>query len=392
MGYTKFKKAFICFAMSIMIAGCCVLQSQAAEESEKTETNDDLDTHVDDGVPGILEEDDFNSPEDYKKYLEEHPERQVQTYSAQATANHEDEAGATLRYRIKGLKSGTAIQKTYIGSTYIYVIQRSGQNSYLSRCTINGGIANYKDRMLLKNFGHGQTLEWFEHKNKPYFWVTCKANLAFPDRYWGTQIGRIEYKANQTIDYTSICRFSHLSYANKKGTSIGSVKRVDAALSSDKSKIIFWVQDTTGEIQYSYYNTAKLNAELDKKEATSSKYVPCTNSAIKSACYGSFRQSEGNRVLPNGSCQGLEFSDAASIYVIGGGAGKKPKIAKMTGSGSSYKYSYLITAKHDNFGNKTESEGIQLKGNYVYFGIHDDSKNASKGEKECIYSIKKSAF
>lgn len=391
MRYTKLRKCLFCLAMATVITGCYVLPSQAANESKDTktaDTNDDLDTHIDDGVPGIMEEDDFDTPEEYKKYLEEHPKHQIQTYAAKATANHTNDAKATLRYKIKGLKYKTAIQKTYIGSTYIYVIQRSGKNSYLSRCTINGGTANYKDGMLLQNFGHGQTLEWFEHKNKPYFWVTCKANTAYDDKYWGTQIGRIEYKANQTIDYTSICRFSHLSYANKKGTSIGSVKRVDAALSSDKTKVFFWVQDTTGEIQYSYYNAAKLNAELDKKEAASSKYVPCTNSAIKSACYGSFRQSEGNRVLPNGSCQGLEFSNATSIYVIGGGTGKIPKIAKMTGSGSSYKYSYLITAKHDNFGTKTESEGIQLKGDYVYFGIHDTSKK----DPECIYSIKKSAF
>lgn len=56
-----------------------------------------------------------------------------------------------------------------------------------------------------------------------------------------------------------------MSYANKSGTSIGEVKRVDAALSSDRKKVFFWVMDNTGEIQYSFYNAEKLNAELDKK-------------------------------------------------------------------------------------------------------------------------------
>ena len=83
----------------------------------------------------------------------------------------------------------------------------------------------------------------------------------------GTQIGRIQYKPTDKkgIDYTEIPRFSHMSYANKSGTSIGEVKRVDAALSSNGKKICFWVMDNTGEIQYSFYNTEKLNAELDKK-------------------------------------------------------------------------------------------------------------------------------
>jgi len=381
----------LCLAMAIVLTVCYVMPSQAANESKNTETadtNEDLDTHVDDGVPGIMEEDDFDTPEEYRKYLEEHPEQQVETYAAKASANHNVKATATLRYKIQNLPSKNAIQKTYIGSTYIYVIQRVGANSLLSRCTINGNLATRKDYMTLKNFGHGQTLEWFEHKSKPYFWVTCKGNTAY-DNYWGTQIGRLEYEAGQTIDYTSICRFSHLSYANKSGKSFGSVKRVDAALSSDKTKLLFWVQEKSkGEIQYSYYNTAKLNAALDKKEKEASKYVPCTDASIKAACYGSFRQTGSNRVLPNGSCQGLEFSDATSIYVIGGNVGETPRIAKMTGSGANYKYSYLATISHGNFGKSTETEGIQLKGNLVYFGICDKSK----ADPACIYSINKSAF
>ena len=62
--------------------------------------------------------------------------------------------------------------------------------------------------MVLKNFGHGQTLEWFEHNSKAYFWVTCKANEAY-DFKWGTQIGRIQYKPTDKkgIDYTEIPKY-----------------------------------------------------------------------------------------------------------------------------------------------------------------------------------------
>ena len=165
---------------------------------------------------------------------------------------------------------------------------------------------------------------------------------------------------------------------------------MDAALSSDKTKLFLWVQNTNNVIQYSYYKTSVLNSLLDSKESASSKYVSFEgNSTLKTACYGSFTQSGSNRVLPNGSCQGVEFSDAASIYIIGGNTGETPKIAKMTGSGSNYKYSCLVTAKNSDFNSETESEGIQLKGDYVYFGTCHKS---TKGEKQFIYSVLKSAF
>lgn len=51
-------------------------------------------------------------------------------------------------------------------------------------------------------------------------------------------------------------------------------------------------------------------------------------------------------------------------------------------------YSCLVTATHNNFGGNAESEGIQLKGDYVYFGISDKQSS----DKACIYSIPKSAF
>lgn len=390
MKLKEFINKAVSVAMCAMIIGTTVVSVNVkADTKVSMEAADALDTHIDDGVVGILEKDDFENPEDYQKYLESHPQLQKQQsrLAARASANKNVKAKATLKYKITGLPSTAAIQKTYIGSTYIYVIQRSGSNSYLSRCVINGTTATYQDHMYLKNFGHGQTLEWFEHNSKPYFWVTCKANESY-DIKWGTQIGRLQYEAGRTIDYTEIPRFSHLSYANKSGTSIGEVKRVDAAMSSNGNKIMFWVMDNTGEIQYSFYNTEKLNAVLDKAESKSSKYIPCTSSAVKAACSGSLRQSGSNRVLPNNSCQGLEFTDADSIYVIGGAAGDTPKIAKMTGSGSNYKYACLTTVTHSNFGSSAEAEGIQLKGDYVYFGISDKSKS----DRACIYSIPKSVF
>lgn len=380
----KLVKNMLSVVLSVIMISVMGVSVRATTNIDDSEL---LDTHEDDGVPGILEKDDFESPEEYQEYLEKNPEAQIQAYAAKASPNKTVTAKATLKYKITGLPSTNVIQKTYIATKYIYVVQKSGDNTFLSRCLMNGSTAVHVDHMKLTNFGHGQTLEWFEHNGTPYFWVTCKANTAFEAR-WGIQIGRIKYEAGKTVDYTGITRFANLNYANRSGTSFGNIKRVDAALSSDRKKIIFWVMSTEGKIQYSFYNADKMNSLLDKKINETSKYVSCKDSAVKSACYSAFVQSGDNRVLPNDSCQGVELSDGDSIYIIGGNKGEIPQIAKMTGSGTSYKYSYLAKTSHTNYGKGTESEGIQLRGDYIYFGVCDKSRT----DKYCIYSIPKSAF
>lgn len=348
----------------------------------------------------LLEQDDFVSQEEYEAYLKEHPDVEPQQYTeipengliTRATDNSTGSATATLEYTIVGLPFNVAIQKTYITSKYVFALQRVGSDSYLSRCLISGAKANYQDCMILRGFGHTQTLEMFQRNGKEYFWIGCKANEDY-DYKWATQLARIQYSPTTEIKYTDVYRFSSLSYANKNGTSIGAIKRADAALSSNGKKLLLWVQDDTGEIQYSYYNADVLNTKLDTLEKNGgTKYIAFNDSTIKSACYGSFRQSGNNRVLPNGSCQGVEFNDADNIFIIGGNKNEAPKIAKLTGSGNSYTYSKLVTVTNSvlGVGANIETEGIQLKGNYIYFGIYNHQTGSTW--KWRIYKILKSAF
>ena len=274
----------------------------------------------------------------------------------------------------------------------MYVLQRVGSDSYLSRCVISGARANYQDCMVLTRFGHTQTLEMFQRNGKEYFWIGCKANENYEYK-WATQLARIQYSPRSEIDYTEVYRFSSLSYANGSGTSIGTIKRADAALSSNGKKLFLWVQDADGEIQYSYYDAEVLNQKLDALEKNGgSKYIAFTNADIKNACYGSFRQSGSNRVLPNGSCQGVEFNDADNIFIIGGGQNDPPKIAKLTGSKSNYTFSKLVTVTNSNLGvgAYAETEGIQLEGDYIYFGIY--YKNKTDPGRWQIYKISKNVF
>ncbi len=348
----------------------------------------------------LLEQDDFSSQEEYEAYLVEHPDVEPQQYTeipesqpmVRATPGSTGTTTATLEYTIVGLPSNNAIQKTYITSQYVYVLQRVGSDSYLSRCVISGTRANYQDCMVLMGFGHTQTLEMFQRNGKEYFWIGCKANEKYEYK-WATQLARIQYSPRSQVDYTEVYRFSSLSYANGSGTSIGKIKRADAALSSNGNKLFLWVQDDTGEIQYSYYDAGVLNAKLDALEKSGgSKYIAFTNADIKKACYGSFRQSGSNRVLPNGSCQGVEFNDADNIFIIGGNQNEAPKIAKLTGSKSNYTFSKLVTVTNSSLGvgAYAETEGIQLKGDYIYFAIY--YKNKADPGRWQIYKILKNAF
>ena len=64
---------------------------------------------------------------------------------------------------------------------------------------------------------------------------------------------------------------------------------------------------------------------------------------------------------------GIRISDGDSIYNYWRCCRTKTGNSKLTGSGSSYKYSCLVTATHNNFGGNAESEGIQLKGRLRIF-------------------------
>ena len=99
-------KQFVCKAASIamcaMIIGTTVVSVNVKADTKATESTVALDTHDDDGVAGILEQDDFDTLEEYQKYLETHPK--VQTRQSRVSANKNVKAAATLRYKIKVLQ------------------------------------------------------------------------------------------------------------------------------------------------------------------------------------------------------------------------------------------------------------------------------------------------
>lgn len=345
-----------------------------------------------------MDRDDFESLREWEEYLQDHPECMPMT-RAVVQANKKVTATATLKYTILGLPLASVVQKAFISGTNVYTIQRKvirdanqqeiGDDIYLSRCSINGNTAIYQDCMILKEFGHGQILEGFTHNSQLYFFVGCKQGSS--PNYYSIQIGRIKYQPGVTISsYTSVCRLANLNYANKGGTSVGNVKRVEAAISSDQTKLLIGVRNNNNNLQYSYYNMSTINSLLDAKENETSKYVSFKdNSTLINDCIFSFKQNGDARVLPNNSCQGLEFSNGNAIYIAGGNAGEAPQIGLMKKSGNTYIYSSCVTIKSNAFGSKTEIEGLQLKGDDVYFAINGKDETTTT---QYIYSVPKSVF
>ncbi len=285
---------------------------------------------------------------------------------------------ATLAYNLKDLPLGRAVQYFYICDKYVYITQRVDSTTYLSRLEIRGQDAVYLDRMTLNNTGHGETLDFYSHNGKQYFYIGCKAetNTTY---CWSIQIARIQYEPNATYTYTDLTRFTNIVFGNATGTRMGTTLRVAACVNGDYT--IFRHQNTDGEFNYSFYSTSKLNALMDKG-------IQCNLNTddARACCISSFSQTGSDRIQPNGNYQGMDLSSLNSIYLAGGGHGDTPQIARIDSKGK-----YLKLMDITNVG-KLEIEGVSCQRGKVYFAIVPGTTEAIKKTSHKIYSIDESVF
>lgn len=404
-------KKLLCITLSALLLAGITLMNFNADSIISSEddivTKKDTITKYSYDPDFMPERADFETDEEYEKALSEYYDSIIQedTDGIQtATANNNITATAQRKYTIKGLPVKNTIQNFHVSPKNIYTTQKSKNSStglldvYISRCEISsdGKTAVCKDKMILRGFGHNQILTPYSHNGKVYLWIGCKPCLDFSDEQPTIQIGRIQYQAGKVYTkYTQICRFGGLNYANKNCTSIGAVRRVDAALSSDKSTLLIAVRSydkETGDdkyIAYSCYNNTKLNQALDKVEADPSTNLVVfkDNTTLKNACLFTVIQPKKDAPLPRNSCQGLELTNTYySIYISGGVWTKYPQIGKMVKSGNGYIYSSCVTLKNSFFTDRTEIEGLQIFGDYLYFAITGTNGPSTT---QYIYSINK---
>lgn len=352
----------------------------------------------------VRDVDDFSSVEAYEQYLSFKgesgllSEKKIDKTIALQSGTRAVEKNAKKAITLTGMKKSTnAIQTFYIGSKYVYTVQKSGETVYLSRFTLldDGKTAEYKDRMVLSKFGHCQTLEYFEWKGKAYFLMACKSDGGkYKDDkgtpyYWSLQIARVPYEASETAkSYGSFKRLCYINKANKNGSAFGETKRCDAALSSNKKTLLVWCRNTDNKMQFTRYDMNKINVALDESEHN---YLSCGSESVKKAWLATNTPTSSS-VFANAessSVQGLELNDANCTYIASGPSNHNKYIVKLN-SGCSMLTTIKINNSNLKTGTKTEIEGLQLKGEYVYFGICDH-KNQADGE-QYIYSVEKSAF
>ncbi len=189
----------------------------------------------------------------------------------------------TQRYHVT-LPSSKVIQKFL--DQHMYALQLFNTNtdvviSRVAKSSASGFDLDFSnaETMYLKNFGHGQTFEYFNYNGQDYWWIVTKG--AGGEHNWGTQVGRIQFEPNteDTTPYTgntSITRLSALSTATKDGNAYGSIKRVEAALSSTNAPVsggttdrllMLAGLDTNGNGHFTLYDNNKVNAILDTVDA-----------------------------------------------------------------------------------------------------------------------------
>jgi hypothetical protein len=372
-----------------------------------------LDEQFDAGKPVptdqlVMNRDDFDSDEAMEHYFKDHSEAPRQAYDAykeEISASHQQKitissqaATGSQVYSLHDLYSEHVVQSAYVGTSYLYTTQQvdnsEGAYQIITRFPLNGSSLKAQDYMTLGRFGHGETLQWFDHNGKDYFWVVAKAtrvdNPTASGFDWGTQIARIQYQAGASVDYTDVPRFSSINRANNLGTSFGTLKRCEAALSSSRVHLLIWSMNTSNTVQFAYYNAEGLNDILDTQEAQASKYISAGDPSVVSLCVSSYQSSDFYNAVKYQSVQGIEFSDGQAIYISSGGTGKTPVIQKGNW-GTTYFIPYAVAIEGGALSNpavnQVETEGIQLKGDYVYLNVSLHSDNS-----KLIFTVPKSVF
>lgn len=385
--------------------------------------------------PG-LEEDDFETEEEYEAYLRKFEStdavstmarmmlktaKKIISYNTNVKpAADPVEVKASMKCKIASLPehAGQAAQNFCVCGDYIFVVQRVKQNAYLSRCSYGGvtqdGVKLYhcEATMMLEGFGHTETLEKIGGTNKnPRFMMTCNP-------YYGKykkkilkdftrDIGFITFKKSTKLLYEKVPRLTDLQYANakqkaKKGA--GEVIRCYAA-KNGANTLCIWARhakdsegDESKDILISTMDFDKIY-KLAKKgnggfSFKKSKETASERKAVKKAFKSSYYQNKKykNWIYPSASFQSIDLWGTNSLYFTSGGekklSGKNRGICigRMTAKKSTANYKkevHLTFPKGLDYTYK-EIEGMKVEDEKITFMIAPsypvEYKNSETGE------------
>jgi hypothetical protein len=289
----------------------------------------------------------------------------------------------TTLYTLKNLPVNSVVQNLFVTGDSVYVTQRkvnsgNADDTYLSRCVIQGNEAVYADGMVLEGFGHGATLDKYSYNNGVYFLVSYTPKDEAP------KLARIQYTPGEHLTTSSkFPRFTYMNCANKSGSDLGTLEKATGIYTST-NKFVFRVQNTNKDITYTVYDGIALNQLLDNGN------VQLRSSGAKNACSSSFTQSGSDRVVPYNVFQGMDVRQKGDIYVSGNSTNEKlngkPKISKISTSGVC-----TIETTLSNCANIDEIEGLQISGQRIYFVLHtrdtEHTNNKANTQRVCFIDL-----
>ncbi|EEI19720.1 hypothetical protein G8J22_02448 [Lentilactobacillus hilgardii] len=319
-------------------------------------------------------------------------------------------ATATKRFKLT-MPGHQVVQKFYLDSdNTAYALQMygdSGKNMRLCYGTIDPNQTDIDFtkkgfiQMNLINFGHGQTFEPFtDSAGNKWAWVATYASSTEKDNLgasWASRIGVIKLDG-QDKNASDVPAITYLNYLGTGKTKNMSMHRVDAALSSDKTRLAIWTQ-AAGDTKTTNKQITALNAQPLFEALQSGNVNAKTDPRMVKG--GSFYVSSRNitkYVYPQNSWQGMELSDKRSpenggynwLYFTSGQADAKSKpmiIRSPWNILGSTPVERVMTFK--DLSGAVEIEAPQLTGNDILFGIE---QGPSGNKTHYIYSVKKSIF
>lgn len=228
--------------------------------------------------------------------------------------------------------------------TYVFVTQRSGTNTYLSRCLVDEKThtAVQIDYTVLVGYGHGDILDVTVHNGEVYLMVGSDANVgvkadgtAVTKDNWSTTITRLKYN---TGEIEEIKKITDIHYASKDGSILredGVPYRVNLGMDDEADVLAVYVSvatasnpsKVTGYHHITAYRLSALHDLLDQAQESIS-LKNCTDAFLATTGSVGF-----TKIFQNSSCQGIDVDANGNIYVTGGSTSNKPQLGLLKTEG-----------------------------------------------------------
>ncbi len=406
---------------------------------EDCEDDSDWEDIEDESEEMIYDADDFDTYEEYLEYFYKINGKRV---AMRATSNliSYDKVTALYKNKMDFGKNVKAVQhylpfqsgeKNYV---YTFHVDKDREYDVVARkleMQNNNGELSYSKvvgkEVKFTKFSHGQTFEQFIYKKdgKEYYLLAGNAekpdpkkknafateilfmdSLLFDARIMnGSALDFDDWKSDKTL----FRRLKGLSYANFDAKRNGTVKRADAAVSSDSSTLAIWTKMNGGKTQLSLYNLQKVSklffTKTQNKNPNKTKktykyalsFGGLFKKKLKKACYATYTakvSSDLNHVLqPGGSFQSMDVEKVGStwkVYITSGNEnkGQTLQISSITLEKGKNKVSEKKIS-HINFDSskfkKAELEGCHVMGDNLEFLVAP-AGTVSKKEQYLYYT------